>query len=212
MILCIGEILADMIERKSKEEKMFCAFCGGAPFNVAVSAKRAGASVGFIGRVGEDPIGRFLQAQAAKADLTYTEIQTDSQRDTTLAFVALKNGERDFAFHRHDTADYHIDTQNISFDEPTLSIVHLGSLMLSETEGQLVAQIIVDQTRAAGKKLSFDVNLRNKLIPRRSPNPFVRRLFRVVLKVVQQMAHDSPFFCDKSIRFMHGTLSFALGL
>ena len=57
MILSIGEILADFI---GEDETKFRMCCGGAPFNVAVNAKHAGAKVGFIGRVGKDPVGNYL--------------------------------------------------------------------------------------------------------------------------------------------------------
>jgi sugar/nucleoside kinase (ribokinase family) len=49
----------------------FNSFCGGAPFNVAVNAKKAGATVGFIGRVGKDVIGRFVTDEAKKGDYFY---------------------------------------------------------------------------------------------------------------------------------------------
>lgn len=60
MILSIGEILADMLGQKIDGATAFKAFCGGAPFNVAVNAKRCGAKVGFVGRVGNDVIGKFV--------------------------------------------------------------------------------------------------------------------------------------------------------
>ncbi|MBQ8374036.1 MAG: carbohydrate kinase [Clostridia bacterium] len=163
MILSIGEILADMIGTEKDGKSTYQAFCGGAPFNLAVNACLAGAKVGFIGRVGNDPMGRFLQERAAKASLSYLDIQVDEVRNTTLAFVSLKDGERDFAFHRHDTADYHIQTSKINFCDQNLSIVHLGSLMLSEQEGRAVAEEIANRTRSAGKKLSFDVNFRKDI-------------------------------------------------
>ena len=51
MILSICEILADMVGESENGNLKFSAFCGGAPFNVAVNAKYAGAKVGFLGRV-----------------------------------------------------------------------------------------------------------------------------------------------------------------
>ena len=66
MILCIGEILADMVGETIDGTLNFKAFCGGAPFNVAVNSKNAGASVGFIGRVGKDVIGRFVTDEAKR--------------------------------------------------------------------------------------------------------------------------------------------------
>ena len=137
MILSIGEILADLIGEKNDGALTFRAFCGGAPFNLAVNAKQSGATVGFVGRVGNDVIGRFVTAEAEKANLDSLDIQADEKRNTTIAFVTLMNGERDFAFNRHDTADFNIDFDKIDFAKyENLNIVHLGSLMLSEEKGR----------------------------------------------------------------------------
>ncbi len=164
MILCIGEILADLIGKEENGRHSYDMFIGGAPFNVAVNAKRAGAKVGFIGRVGKDPIGKFLITTAKKVNLDYTDIQTDGERNTTLAIVSLNNGERDFAFFRHDAADFNIDINKIDIKRYTdLNIVHLGSLMLSEEKGRIFAGNIVKTVKNEGKLLSFDVNFRMDL-------------------------------------------------
>lgn len=161
MILSIGEILADMVGEKVDGTLTFKSFCGGAPFNVAVNAKKAGASVGFLGRVGKDPIGKFLIDEAGKAKLDNLDIQIDEERNTTLAFVTLNDGERDFAFYRHDTADFNVDIDSVDFGSyKDLKIVHLGSLMLSEENGKILAQKVVDKARAVGAKVSFDLNFR----------------------------------------------------
>ena len=89
MILSIGEILADMVGETVDGTLTFKSFCGGAPFNVAVNAKNAGATVGFIGRVGKDVIGRFVTQEASKANFDYLDIQVDSKRNTTLAFLSI---------------------------------------------------------------------------------------------------------------------------
>ena len=139
----------------------FKAFCGGAPFNVAVNAKKAGATVGFIGRVGKDVIGRFVTDEAKKANFDYLEIQQDNERNTTLAFVTLTDGERDFAFNRHDTADFNIDFDEIDFEKyDGLKILHLGSLMLSEENGKAFAKKVAKKAKDLGVKLSFDMNFR----------------------------------------------------
>lgn len=161
MILSIGEILADMVGEKAQSGMLFKSFCGGAPFNVAVGAKNAGAKVGFVGRVGDDPVGRFLISESKKANLEYLDIQIDDIRNTTLAFVTLTDGERDFAFYRHDTADFNTDINQIDFDKyQDLNIIHLGSLMLSEENGKTFAKQIVKKAKELNKTLSFDVNFR----------------------------------------------------
>ena len=164
MILSVGEILADMIGQKEDGVTTFKAFCGGAPFNLAVNAKQSGAKVGFVGRVGNDVIGRFVLCEAQKAHLERLDIQIDAERNTTIAFVTLTDGERDFAFNRHDTADFNIDFDDIDFESyENLEIVHLGSLMLSEQKGREFAEKIANKASELGAKLSFDMNFRKDI-------------------------------------------------
>ena len=181
MILSVGEILADMIGQKVDGVTTFKAFCGGAPFNLAVNAKQSGAKVGFVGRVGNDVIGRFVLCEAQKAHLDRLDIQIDAERNTTIAFVTLTDGERDFAFNRHDTADFNLDFDDIDFESyENLEIVHLGSLMLSEQKGREFAEKIANKASELGAKLSFDMNFRKDIYKnfedaKRAYAPFVER-------------------------------------
>lgn len=181
MILSVGEILADMIGQKEDGVTTFKAFCGGAPFNLAVNAKQSGAKVGFVGRVGNDVIGRFVLCEAQKAHLDRLDIQIDAECNTTIAFVTLTDGERDFAFNRHDTADFNIDFDDIDFESyENLEIVHLGSLMLSEQKGREFAEKIANKASELGAKLSFDMNFRKDIYKnfedaKRAYAPFVER-------------------------------------
>lgn len=181
MILSVGEILADMIGQKEDGVTTFKAFCGGAPFNLAVNAKQSGAKVGFVGRVGNDVIGRFVLGEAQKAHLDRLDIQIDAERNTTIAFVTLTGGERDFAFNRHDTADFNIDFDDIDFSGyEDLNVVHLGSLMLSEQKGRELAEKVANKASELGAKLSFDMNFRKDIYTdfedaKRAYAPFVER-------------------------------------
>lgn len=181
MILSVGEILADMIGQKEDGVTTFKTFCGGAPFNLAVNAKQSGAKVGFVGRVGNDVIGRFVLCEAQKAHLDRLDIQIDAECNTTIAFVTLTDGERDFAFNRHDTADFNIDFDDIDFESyENLEIVHLGSLMLSEQKGREFAEKIANKASELGAKLSFDMNFRKDIYKnfedaKRAYAPFVER-------------------------------------
>ena len=164
MILSVGEILADMFgENKNGKLTLDCNI-GGAPFNLAVNAKKAGGTVAFLGRVGNDNVGAYLKEQAEKANLDYLYIQTDNERSTTLAFVTLKDGERDFSFMRNGTADFNIDEKEFSFDHcAKLNIVHIGSLMLSEKKGKKVASHFLKKSKELGIAVSFDLNFRKDI-------------------------------------------------
>ena len=54
MIVCIGEILADMIGFNKDGVISFNRYAGGAPFNVACDIKKLQGKAGFVGCVGND--------------------------------------------------------------------------------------------------------------------------------------------------------------
>ena len=74
MIICVGEILADMTGRTCHGHMEFTCFAGGAPFNVACCLKKLGAGCGFCGSVGQDAIGNFLVDVAQKQQFDYLQI------------------------------------------------------------------------------------------------------------------------------------------
>ncbi len=164
MIVCIGEILADMIGEAENGVCRFNRYAGGAPFNVACDVKKLGGKAGFVGCVGEDLIGRFLSDYADTCGLDYLKIRKDERHNTTLAFVELDAfGERKFSFYRKNTADYQIQEEDIQAAIAAADIVHLGSLMISKEQGRKLADAVVAQTKAQGKILSFDVNYRDDI-------------------------------------------------
>ncbi len=164
MILCIGEILADMIGVRG-DDGCVCyeRKAGGAPFNVACAAKRFGATVGFYGCVGDDIIGDYLIGFAAARQFDAGRIERSKIGNTTLAFVELDgNGERSFCFYRKNTADPQLPVLTDA-ELGAADIVHIGSLMLSEKSGAEYARATADRAHKSGKKVSFDVNFRSDI-------------------------------------------------
>ena len=169
MVLCIGEILADMICERRSEGVFYRRCLGGAPFNVACAVKKCGGKVGFYGKVGDDSIGKSLIDSARGCKLDYLNVAIDPDRNTTLAFVDIdENGERSFTFYRKHTADYHLLLEEVRDSIVKSDVVHLGSLMLSEEEGRRFAESVYQETKRHGKKFSFDVNFREDIFRDRS--------------------------------------------
>ena len=160
MIVSIGEILADIFFDQSKGD--MTARLGGAPFNMAVSAKRTGADVAFIGRVGVDVLGNWLAAECEKYGVD-PYIQRDPYHNTTIAMVALNNGERDFAFLRKYCADYFVEVGEELLDRLKPDVIHVGSLMLNEEKGVETAEKLFSYAKRKGIKTSFDVNFRSDI-------------------------------------------------
>lgn len=168
MILCVGELLADMIGTTVRGTFCYERRAGGAPFNVACAARKLGAESAFVGCVGEDAIGAFLADYAAARGLSGLCVTRSGQYNTTLAFVELdERGERSFSFYRKHTADYHLpEIPDDLFARA--DTVHIGSLMLSEEAGKGYAYRLADRAHAAGKRVSFDVNFRDDVFPDRA--------------------------------------------
>ena len=194
MILSYGEILVDFIGKESGGVLSYDRFAGGAPFNVACAAAKAGGSAGFVGSVGDDLIGRFLKDFAAGQNLTKADITVRPDVNTTLAFVELDaGGERSFCFYRKNTADYKMNYDSIK-DIESADIVHLGSLMLSQPEGVDFARELVKRVKAAGKKLSFDVNYRDDIFPFKEAAKTVYREFADAADIVKYSAEELELF------------------
>lgn len=163
MILCVGEILCDMTGSVHGGKTVYEQNAGGAPFNVACAAAKFGAETAFLGCVGDDLVGTFLEWFARAQGLKELYLRRDPRRNTTLAFVALdEHGDRSFCFYRKNTADYHLP----AVPDGLLGrahIVHVGSLMLSERTGCVYAEELMRRAREAGKLVSFDVNFRSDI-------------------------------------------------
>ncbi len=163
MILCAGEILADMIGAERDGVFVYERKAGGAPFNVACAVKKFGVKSAFAGSVGDDIIGGFLKDFVKSVKLDGLCLESDAQRNTTLAFVQLdRHGERSFCFYRKNTADYRMPEIPDGLLD-SADIVHIGSLMLSEDEGAAYAARLAKRASSAGKTVSFDVNFRTDI-------------------------------------------------
>lgn len=164
MILCIGEILADMIGEGDHPVR-YARYAGGAPFNVACGITKCGGRAGFVGKVGDDIIGKYLIDFVSHAGLEYACVTPLKGANTTLAFVQInEEGDRDFCFFREHTADYQLSMRDVDTDRlRSASAVHIGSLMCSKQEGRDFIDELFAVCRSLGIPVSFDVNYRADL-------------------------------------------------
>ncbi|MBQ7398574.1 MAG: carbohydrate kinase, partial [Clostridia bacterium] len=163
MLLCIGEILADMIGEEKNGTITYERKAGGAPFNVACALHKFGREVRFVGSVGDDLIGQFLIQYAKEFGMDISHIHQNQERNTTLAFVELnEEGDRSFCFYRKNTADYAMPEVS---DELIRSadIVCIGSLMLADADCVEYALNMIERAHAFGKTVAFDVNYRTDI-------------------------------------------------
>src|SRR5437588_12074082 len=109
-VVTCGELLIDFVAMETGttlgQASLFKKAPGGAPANVAVAIARLGHRAGFLGQVGEDEFGHFLAETLQHNGVDIDGLRFSSQPRTALAFVSLlADGERDFMFYRHPSAD-----------------------------------------------------------------------------------------------------------
>lgn len=197
MILCIGEILVDLIGKEENGRTSYDVFAGGAPFNVACGIKNLGGNVTFIGNVGDDIMGHYLIDFASKRNFDKLLISLDQNHNTTLAFVKNdQDGERSFCFYRKNTADYFINTDYLE-EIKNADIVHLGTLMLSSQEGRNIADLVMKKVKAYNKLLSLDVNFRDDIFTSKEEAIKVYRHYASQADIIKYSLDELKLFTAK---------------
>ncbi|GAB6100572.1 carbohydrate kinase [Halanaerocella petrolearia] len=163
-VITLGEALIDFIPLDENNTE-FKKNPGGAPANVAVGLSRLGANSSFIGKVGDDVLGNFLQRTLAdKGVNTGGMLLTDEAR-TGLVFVTLdKTGERSFSFYIDPSADTFLNEADIKEELFTKNkILHFGSISLINEPACSATKYAVKEAKRNGMLISYDPNLRLNL-------------------------------------------------
>lgn len=170
-VVCMGDLLIDFVPTATgtglADAPAFVKAPGGAAANVAVGLARLGVSSAFIGMVGDDPFGHFLAGTLAECGVDIAPLRFTTKARTALAFVSLRaDGEREFMFYRHPSADMmftpdEVDTGAIA----AAKVLHFDSISLSSPNPRACSLFAADQARAAGHLITYDVNLRLPLWP-----------------------------------------------
>lgn len=163
-ILCPGEALIDLfgVEGKPlKDTTMFEKKAGGAPANAAGAIAKFGVESYFLGTVGNDPYGHFLQQEMNKYKINTNYMQISDEYFTTFAHVSIDaNGERDFIFNRGADAKLKIDDLQLD----TFDGFHFASAtaFLGDDLNKAYDQIL-QYAHQEKKFISFDANYRDAL-------------------------------------------------
>ncbi|AIU66491.1 aminoimidazole riboside kinase [Vibrio coralliilyticus] len=155
-----GDAVVDLIP---DSESSYLKCPGGAPANVAVAIARLGGDAAFVGRVGQDPLGRFMQ-QTLKQEQVDTQMMKldETQRTSTVIVDLDDSGERSFTFMVKPSADQFLE----SSDLPTFTQdqwLHVCSIALANEPSRSSTLEAMRQIKAAGGYVSFDPNLREEV-------------------------------------------------
>lgn len=170
-VITHGEMLIDFVPTVNgvtlADAPSFVKAPGGAPANVAVGLARLGVSSGFMGQVGDDAFGHLLARTLSENGVDVSGLKFSAEARTALAFVSLHaDGERDFMFYRHPSADMlyrpaDVDAGGIR----SAKAFHFGSISLIGEPARGATLHAVGVAREAGLLITYDPNLRLPLWP-----------------------------------------------
>lgn len=168
-ITALGEMLIDFTPNGKNKQGIDLYACnpGGAPANVLAMVVQLGGTASFIGKVGNDAFGDFLEESLKRNGIDTKGLVRDSAVPTTLAFVHLDSrGDRSFSFYRNLGADAMLMPGEICWELiDNCRVFHFGSVSLTAEPCRSAAISAVAYAREHGKLISFDANYRDALWP-----------------------------------------------
>lgn len=165
-VISLGEALIDFIPLDDTNTT-YQKSPGGAPANVAVGVSRLGAKSSFLGKVGEDVLGKFMKETLASYGVETSQMSFTKDVRTGAVFVTLaENGERSFDFYIDPSADRFLEAADINEQEFTShKILHFGSISMISGPSVEATQHAVQLAKDSGMVISYDPNLRLNLWP-----------------------------------------------
>ncbi len=166
-VTALGELLIDFTENGLSNQGNFLmeANPGGAPCNVLAMLAKLGKKTAFIGKVGNDFLGKHLKKVVEDAGIDTRNLLLDDEVHTTLAFVhTYEDGDRDFSFYRNPGADMNLRAEEI--DEALIAqseVFHFGSLSLTHSGVREATKKALQVAKDNGCLITYDPNLRPPL-------------------------------------------------
>ncbi|RXT08049.1 aminoimidazole riboside kinase [Ammoniphilus sp. CFH 90114] len=163
-VICLGEALIDFIPL-DEHHLIYQKSPGGAPANVAVGISKLGGKAFFLGKLGQDVLGKFLldTLEAQGVDVSY--VSWEEHVRTGIVFVTLDpGGERSFSFYIDPSADRYLgikDLQSEWFENN--HILHFGSISLISEPSRSATVHAIQLAKQNGMLISYDPNLRLSL-------------------------------------------------
>ncbi|RNB85858.1 carbohydrate kinase [Brevibacillus fluminis] len=163
-VVALGELLIDFTPagKSEKGNQLFETNPGGAPANVLAAVARLGGKTGFIGKVGADQFGHFLQEVLQGLGIDTSGLLVTNEAQTTLAFVHLTaDGDRSFSFYRDPGADVLLCADELRAEWfGHTRFFHFSSNSLTAEPARSATHKAIQLAKAQKALISFDPNIR----------------------------------------------------
>jgi 5-dehydro-2-deoxygluconokinase len=165
-LITIGRVSVDLygqqVGGRLEDMASFAKYVGGCPANIAIGASRLGLAAGFISRVGDEAMGRFVREQLGREGVDLRRLKTDPDRLTALVILGIRDRERfPLIFYRENCADMALVEDDI--DEAYVAgarAVLVTGTHFSTPSVAAASRRAIDLARLAGARVILDIDYR----------------------------------------------------
>lgn len=173
VVVTLGECMASFVARERgpmDEATDFRRTIAGAEANVAVGLARLGIGVSYIGRVGDDAIGRAILRRLRGEGVDVRHLQVDAEAATGVMIRELRDlGPSEVIYWRAGSAGSRLSVDDVVEAGPTIAAaawLHVtGITPALSADAAAATDAAVTRARAAGATISLDINIRRRLWP-----------------------------------------------
>ncbi|WP_199425833.1 5-dehydro-2-deoxygluconokinase [Thermaerobacillus caldiproteolyticus] len=160
--LCI-DLNANEINRPMEETVTFTKYVGGSPANITIGMSRLGMKTGFIGRVADDQMGRFIVNYLKKNHIDTSSVITDKSGSVTgLAFTEIKSPtDCSILMYRDNVADLKLEPKDVREDYiKQAKVLLISGTALAKSPSREAIFLALDYARKHDVVVFFDLDYR----------------------------------------------------
>jgi 2-dehydro-3-deoxygluconokinase len=185
-VVTMGETMVAMTAENAgsiKYADRFSKHIAGAESNFAIGITRLGFNAGWISKVGDDPLGDFVEFSVRGEGVDVSQLKRDSDRATGLMIKEILSKDRARVYYyRENSAASAITASDIREDYfKEAKYIHLSGITpaLSETARDAFFKIL-EIAEKHKTKVSFDPNIRQKLWQNKE------KMKKVLMKIIKR--------------------------
>ncbi|MEC0227810.1 5-dehydro-2-deoxygluconokinase [Paenibacillus alba] len=160
--LCI-DLNANEINRPMEETVTFTKYVGGSPANITIGMARMGLKAGFIGKVADDQMGRFIVSYLERNQINTDEIVIDHTGAVTgLAFTEIKSPtDCSILMYRDNVADLLLRPEEVSEAYiASAKVLLISGTALAQSPSREAVFVALDFAKKHGVSIVFDLDYR----------------------------------------------------
>lgn len=161
--LCI-DLNANEINRPMEDTVTFTKYVGGSPANICIGMARLGMKSGFIGKVADDQMGRFIVRYLKQNGIDTSNVVTDHTGAVTgLAFTEIKSPtDCSILMYRDNVADLLLAPSEVREDMIAgAKLLLISGTALAQSPSREAVFQSLDYARRNGAVIAFDLDYRH---------------------------------------------------